>query len=249
MQTYHCAVAIGHYARMLAAQYQVAAVLQALWLQAPDPFAHEAVVFVGADDLLGIVPNYGRYRQCVAALRSVGAVATERVSDGGLRLVKPPVDKLDAPAKRQIKRAIERAARLETRAAGLLTQADALRAQARSVVRPINDEAEDAHEGDGSAGARRREALATSGKQLSDVRNGLAAVMGLPKAKRDQLRYAGQGSKPVQFAADFIVKHSWDDFVRVCKAVIADQSPDKPHDMKWLFAERNADYLARFVNI
>ena len=239
MQTYHCAVAVGHYVRQLSAKtksgtaYQPAAVLLALWLRAPDPFAVEVVVFVAAEHLAGIVPTAARLSQITRELREVGAISKERVSGGGYRLLKPPLGLLDKVARAEIARAQQ-----------LQEQAAELAGRAQELVRPVDARDDEDSE---DAGARRRAALEACGKQLSDVRDGLATAMGLPRAQRNNLRFAGKGSLPVQFAADFVAANDWATFVRACKAARLDTSPDKPAEIKWLFAERNADYLARIL--
>jgi hypothetical protein len=244
MQSYHCSVAVGHFARLLAAKcsrqhgaYQVVAVLQSFWMRAPDPYATEAVVFVAAEYLQGIVPSPARLSQAVSELRKIGAIDKGRVSGGGYRLRKPAIEDLDALAQSEIKRA-----------AKLREQAEQLCAQAHLIVRESADAPASEDKSKPAVDARtRREALEACGKQLSDVRDVLATLAGLPKDKRGDMRYAGQGSMPVQLAADFVAAQGWPAFIRVCKAVHGDASPDKPKEIKWLFAERNADYLARFT--
>ena len=243
MQPYHYAVAVGHYARRLAAarpdsararraaRPQPVALLFALWARAADPFAHEAVVFVRGDFLAGVVDNDVRRRQLLCELRSVGAIAKQLVAGGGYRLLKPAFAELDATARAEIEHANKLAA---------LAHVPQVSKQPTASANVDGD-------GDGSDGEKRRLALEAAGKQLSDVAAGLAFVMELPKDKISSIKYSGRGSKPVQLAADFVAAHGWDAFKRTLQRVRADKSPDKPSDLKWLFAERNAEYLARFT--
>ena len=239
MQPYHYAVAVGHYARRLAAtrsadtrrtvRAQPIALLLALWARAADPFAAEAVVFVRGDFLAGIVDGDVRRRQLICELRSLGAVAKELVAGGGYRLLKPAFADLDALARAEIEHA--------SKFAALVQQPRQPRSDAAPTgsTKPLSD------------GEKRRIALEAAGKRLSDVAEGLAFVMQLPKDKVNSIKYADRGSKPVQLAADFVVAHGWETFRTTLQRVRADKSPDKPRDLKWLFAERNAEYLARLT--
>jgi ribosomal protein L17 len=228
MQHYHCAVAVGHFARALAANYkgrgggyQTIAALSALWMRAPDPFAPSAIVFVAVEHLAGIVPSDGRMRQLVSELRDIKALETP--DGGGYRLLKPAFADLDDVARAELARAAELAERANT----LVRDARA----ATETTRPMT-------------GRNAAEALMAGGKQLSDVAEKLAWLAGVPKSK---IKYSGKGSVHVRLAAEFAAAYGWSEFDRVCKAVRADQSPDKPADLRWLFARRNAAYLARFM--
>lgn len=239
---YNPAIAIGHFARALAAQtkgpsgqYQAVAVLALMWHYADDPFADTGHAVVSADVFSGIVPTAARFRQIITSLKRIGALS--RVDGGRYALFKPDVDKLDAVAQREVREAVRLVGgRLPERRKKSVAEieAQAVEAQTRA------EEKKESY-------ARRREALAKLGKQPSDVRDPLAVLAG---KKPTHMRYSGAGSGPVQAAIDWLActGATWVTFLRVCKAAHLDRSDDRPREIEWLFAPRNSDYLNRILS-
>lgn len=235
---YHASIAVGHFARQLAAEspgsrneYQVVAVLQALWLTAPNPLAESPRVVVAFDDLAGLVSSRPRFRQVLARLKQIGALDR---ADVGYVLHKPAVERLDAYARQQVEAA--------TRLVGSETRA---KPAAQVVAASVEDQRERA-EAKRESADRRRDVLAAIDKQASDIRNALASMACVPPSS---LRYSGKGSGATFEAVEWLANTgaTWREFLLVCKAAKQDTSPDKPTDIEYLFALRNADYLNRLL--
>lgn len=225
MTAYHASVAIGHFARVLAARakrsrHPTIVLLQALWL-AVDPLADGVVVRVDFDDVSDVVASPVRLRQVIAELVNVGALERVDMVSRRYRLCKPAVSSLDEPAR--------------VRLAAL--HADLERAQ-RLVAMPAN--------GVAMTKAERSGVLARLGKQPSDIRDVLAAMAGVAPGS---LRYSGPGSGPVQAVASWLVRGgTWTQFVAVCEYV--QQDHDRPAaDIVWLFGDQHRGYLQRVVDM
>lgn len=223
--TYHCSIAIGHYARALQAgaigsrgKYHAIAVLQAMWLLA-DPLADNPIVLVELDDFAGIVPNADRLRQLVGDLVRAGAVERLGSLNREYKLFKPPVEVLDDLAR----------TKLATMQAAS-TQAQRLRGADKSSLTSNERDA----------------ALAKLRKSPSDVRDVLADMAGVARGK---LRFSGDGSGAVQAAKAWLATTgaTWAQFVQVCEYVRALPVADKPSDIVWLFGDEHADYLGRVL--
>jgi hypothetical protein len=237
---YHAAIAIGHFARRLRAEspgarneYQVVAVLQALWLRAPDMLTETPRVVVGFDDLAGIVEARPRFRQIIARLKAIGALTRAEV---GYVLFKPTVEHLDEQARAQVETAWQLGGGTKR------TKKPPESAEPGDAAQPQRERDDDKQD----AQVRRRETLARLGKQPSDIRDVLAWLAG---KQPDSMRYSGKGSGATQETIEWFTNTGagWQDFGRVCKAVKLDKSPDKPAEIEWLFAPRNADYLNRLL--
>jgi hypothetical protein len=90
--------------------------------------------------------------------------------------------------------------------------------------------------------------LASIGKQRSDVRDVLAKMAGV---KPNKMVYSGPGAQPVYAAVDWLTSTGtqWPRFVKLCERVAADDSPDKPKRIEFLFEDvpEKRAYLQRML--
>ena len=227
-QNYHARVAVGHFARKLAAErkrggYQATAVLFMLWSFAADPWRGSATVHVAFSQFAGIVPTQARLRQIVCELKSVGALVKVGRSLRGAEylLKKPAISELDEIARGQY----------------TLPPSEATPPKP-DIQLPDFDKASE---------KKRTACLKTLGTKRSEIRNILAELAGLD---RSELRYKTKGAAKaaeVEATIDWLRETGADmqTFLTVCKRVLKD--PSKPADPQWIFAPKHSDYLAGII--
>lgn len=254
MTAYHCRIAIGHYARMLAeelgrAKAAPVAVLSYMWHYSADPFAVDVHVRVSLDDLAGFVSpassrndKSARLRQLVGRLHAVGALTRTQY---GYTLHKPSVAELDTIARQQLTEpgAVLLGAAVQGPRTATEREVAALAKQERRAAEK-------------EAKQRSVATLEALGKQRSDVRDALAFMLNVDKKT---LRYSGKGSAPVQLAIDWLASTgaTWVDFGNICKVVRHATAPNRPDalawieddkpDLLWLFDPKHSAYLARII--